>query len=381
MLFAKILPQKKEQVKAKRQVKIKAKVKEVVFCLFFLTSTLALTCLFSCAPKTEHVELFWPQPPDEPRIKWVGWIRGEKDVVGETGKEWLMRSVVGEGTDVLLARPYSVFASKGRVYVADTGGSKIAIYDIVNKKAHYIGKKAGVGGLNKPIGVAVDGEGNNIYVTDSSQDRVIVYNNNGDYKYTLNKKGQFKQPTGIAINESLGRIYVVDTHKHNVTAMNKNGDMLFEFGKRGSNEGEFNYPNSIYVDRRGLVYVSDTLNFRVQIFDSDGKFVRQIGSIGDTPGRLARPKGVAVDSDGNTYIVDAAFNNVQIFDREGTLLLFFSSIGIGPGKLWLPSGIFIDEKDTIYIADQLNRRIAIFQYLKTGKGKGIGIDEEKIISK
>jgi len=356
MLFTKILPQKKEQVKVKG--------KKIFFnCLLLLfTSTFTFTCL-SCAPKTEQVELFWPQPPDEPRIKWVGWIRGEKDVVGETGKEWLMRSVVGEGTDVLLARPYSVFASKGRVYVADTGGSKIAVYDTVNKKAYYIGKKAGIGGLSKPIGVVVDGEGN-IYVTDSSQDRVIVYNQNGDYKYTLNKKGQFKQPTGIAINESLGRIYVVDTHRHNVTAMNKNGDMLFEFGKRGSNEGEFNYPNSIYVDRRGLVYVSDTLNFRVQIFDPDGKFIRQIGSIGDTPGRLARPKGVAVDSDGNTYIVDAAFNNVQIFDREGTLLLFFSSMGIGPGKLWLPSGIFIDEKDTIYIADQLNRRIDIFQYLR-----------------
>lgn len=350
MLFIKIVAQRKVKVN---------KITNLKYFLFLFALT--FICL-SCAPKTENVELVWPQPPDEPRIKWVGWIRGEKDVVGETVKDWLMRSVGGDEADILLSRPYNVFASKGKVYVADTGGSKVAIYDMINKKAHYIGKKPGIGGLNKPIGVVVDQEGN-IYVTDSAQDRVIVYNQNGDYKYTLNKRGQFKQPTGIAINESLGRIYIVDTHKHNVTVMDKNGDILFEFGQRGSNDGEFNYPGNIYVDKHGMVYVSDTLNFRVQIFDPDGKFIKQIGSIGDTPGRLARPKGVAVDSDGNIYIVDAAFNNVQIFDKEGNLLLFFSSMGIGPGKLWLPAGIYIDEKDTIYIADQLNRRIVIFQYL------------------
>lgn len=354
MLSEKILPQKKRQVKKKRQ--------ETASLTLTLALTLALTCLFSCAPKTEHVELFWPQPPDEPRIKWVGWIRGEKDITGETGKEWLMRSVIGEAEDVLLVRPYNVFVSKEKIYVADTGGSKVAIYDTANKKAFYAGKR-GIGGLNKPIGVAVDREGN-VYVTDSAQDRVIVYTQNGEYKHTLNKKEQFRQPTGIAINNSLGRVYVVDSKKHNVTVMDKNGNVLFEFGKRGGNDGEFNYPSNIYVDKQGLLYVSDTLNFRIQIFDPDGKFMRKMGSIGDTPGNLARPKGVAIDSDGNIYIVDAAFNNVQIFDKEGNLLMFFGSMGIGPGKLWLPAGIFIDEKDRIYIADQLNRRIDIFQYLK-----------------
>jgi len=123
MLFAKILPQKKRQVKEKGKGKERKNFSTSTFLLLFFASTFSFTCL-SCAPKTEQVELFWPQPPDEPRIKWVGWIRGEKDVVGETGKEWLMRSVVGEGTDVLLARPYSVFASKGKVYVADTGARR-----------------------------------------------------------------------------------------------------------------------------------------------------------------------------------------------------------------------------------------------------------------
>ena len=331
---------------------------KLVICLF-VSSIFLLSC---AAPEKPEVELYWPLPPEQPRIKWVGWIRGEKDIKEETAGEKFLKTLLGEKeTGTSLAKPYGVHASRGRIYVSDTALGKIVVFDLREKKFFLLGSSGG-GVLSKPIGVTTDNE-ENIYVTDTDQDRVAVYDRNGEFIRALGHKEQFEQPGGIAINNTLGRVYVVDVKKHLIQVFNKEGQFLFEFGKRGREDGEFNYPTNIFVDEQGKVYVTDSMNFRVQIFDADGKFVSKFGNIGDSPGQFARPKGIAVDSEGHIYVVDAAFNNIQIFDQEGKLLLFFGELGAGPGKFWLPAGVYIDSDDKIYVADQYNRRINIFQYL------------------
>jgi len=330
---------------------------------YFLIIAIVGLILTACAPPaTKKVEIYWPLPPEKPKIKWVGWIRGEIDVK-ETGTgEQLLKTIVGEKEGgILLGKPYGVHASKGRLYVSDTGAGRVAVFDLKAKKAFYIGNE-GLGMLKRPIGVVTDKD-DNIYVTDTSEDRAIVYNSNGKYLHAIGDKKQFGRPVGIAVNDRLGRVYVVDTKRHHVQVFTKGGKFLFEFGKRGTGDGEFNFPTNIFIGKNGRIYITDSMNFRVQIFNPDGKFITKFGEIGDIPGKFARPKGIAVDSDGHIYVVDAAFNNVQIFNEKGQLLLFFGEMGAGPGKFWLPAGMYIDKNDKIYVADQYNRRIDIFQYL------------------
>ncbi|MDX1371898.1 MAG: hypothetical protein R3321_05480, partial [Nitrososphaeraceae archaeon] len=57
-----------------------------------------------------------------------------------------------------------------------------------------------------------------------------------------------------------------ENNSHNYT-------YLYQFGEKGSNNGQFNAPHSIDVDKFGNVYVTDTGNNRVQKFTSDGKFI------------------------------------------------------------------------------------------------------------
>lgn len=329
------------------------------FCLMLLS--LILSLMASCAqPSVKQVELLWPSPPEEARIKWVGWIREEADIKGLKGTEKLL-NILGGVTGVLFSKPYGVCAAGGRVYVADSSAERVAVFDFKEKLILYIGE-TGQGVLKQPVGVVADKDGK-IYVTDTILHRVVVYDNNGKYLHTIGRKDQFGQPAGIAVNDNLGRVYIVDVIKNVVQVFTKDDMFLFEFGGKGSHDGQFFYPSNIFIDREGKVYVTDGMNFRIQIFDADGKFLFKFGQNGDAPGTFARPKGVAVDSEGHIYVVDAAFNNIQIFDQQGTILLFFSQIGMAPGKLWLPAGIWINEDDTIYIADQYNNRIDIFQYL------------------
>lgn len=319
--------------------------------------------LASCAPPAEKpVELFWPMPPEEPRIKWVGWIRGEVDVITKDSKEKLLDAIVGKNTSgIFLGKPYGVHVAGGKIFVSDTGAGKVAVFDTVKQKAYYIGEE-GQGTLRKPIGVSTDKEGN-IYVADAVLARVLVYDKNAKFHHVIGRKEDFERPVGVGINDDLGRVYVVDTKKHNVQAFSKEGKFLFQIGNRGPRDGEFNFPTNIFIGNDGKVYVTDGGNFRVQIFDADGKFLSLFGKVGDSTGMFARPKGVALDSEGHIYVVDAAFNNVQIFDQDRQLLLFFGEMGQKPGRFWLPAGIWIDEDDKIYVADQYNRRINIFQYM------------------
>jgi DNA-binding beta-propeller fold protein YncE len=233
----------------------------------------------------------------------------------------------------------------------------------------------------------------------------VVYNRDGGFLYAIGKTGQFEQPVAVAVNEALKRIYIIDRKKHNIQVFKMSeepalpdqargagapvtngvepseplteppvkgarapdekgaGEFLFEFGKRGTEEGEFNVPTHLFIDREGKIYVTDTLNFRVQTFDPDGRFLSKFGAVGTAFGHFSKPKGIAVDGEGHIYVVDAAFNNVQIFDAEGRLLLFFGEFGYRPGQFWLPAGMDIDEQNRIYVADQYNHRINIYQYI------------------
>jgi len=324
--------------------------------------------LYSCggAKKPQKVEkIFWPPPPEEPRILYLGSYRGEIDFKEKSALDVLLGEEDREISRNLI-KPYGVAARFGKILAGDTILGVVFVIDPKKKKVSFIGDKA-VGKLRLPVGIDITKDGK-VYVADAKRKRVFIYDLKGNLRGAIAEKdgpGKFERPAGLAINEKLGRLYVVDVLDHRVKVFSlKDGSFLFAFGKRGKEEGEFNFPTNIAIDRRnGNVVVVDTMNFRVQIFDSEGQFIRTFGKIGVTPGTFSRPKGVGVDSEGHIYVADAAFNNVQVFDDKGRLLLFFGRYGKGPAEFDLPAGVYVDRADRIYIADQLNSRIQVFQYI------------------
>ncbi len=319
---------------------------------------------FGCATSpAKRSELIWPQPPEEPRIQFIKSISSEADVEKPSIWRWLGAILVGKEQKAGLVKPYAVHADReGRLLVADSAWGKILVFDFKNNGFFIIGVD-GPGVLKQPQGVTTD-SAQQIYVTDVLEKRGVVYDRNGKFLFAVGEQGRFERPIGIALNEDLKRIYITDTRRHNISVFDmQDGKFLFEFGGRGTEEGKFNFPVNLAVDKNGKVYVMDMFNFRVQIFNADGKFESKFGSVGDSLGQFSKPKGIAVDSEGHIYVVDAAFNNVQIFDQEGRLLLFFGEFGSRNGQFWLPAGMDIDAHDRIYVADQYNKRINIYQYL------------------
>ena len=323
------------------------------------------------------VALTWPLPPEQPRVRYVASYHGRGDFKAAKRPSRFAKLLLGDADpgaerSETLVKPYGIAVGpSGQVIVTDTAARRVFAFDMDRKTLAFIGEGR-TGRLSKPIGVAVDGSGR-VFVADATLKRVFAYGNDGEVALSIGRDGELENPSGIAVDREGERVYVADAVKHQVMAYSTlDGSLIRAIGKRGGEPGEFNFPTNLTVDHQGRLYVADTMNFRIQTFDRDGRPVAAFGELGDGLGQLNRPKGVAVDSEGHVYVVDASFNNFQIFDQQGQLLLFVGQGGPQPGEFSLPAGIFIDEHDRIYVADQGNARIQIFQYIKAGAGPVAG---------
>jgi DNA-binding beta-propeller fold protein YncE len=315
----------------------------------------------------KNLELFWPLPPEKPRIKYLGMLSGSSDVEPPKKKGWLQKLINEEESRRIIGmgRPAGIAVdSQERIYVADTFKGAVFIFDLKNKTLDFLGND-GRGRLANPYGIVID-KNDNVYVSDTLLKRVNVYDSHWNLSAAISHVGsnRITNPTGLALDEARNRLFIADSRGHRIFVVSLSQlDQGSSFGKRGEGDDEFNFPNSITVDKEGRSYVTDTLNFCVKVFDKDFKFIRRIGEHGTGLGMFDRPKGIALDSEGHVYVVDASFGIFQIFDLSGQLLLFIGGYGTDAGFFRLPSGIFIDKKDRIYVSDQVNSRIQIFQFL------------------
>ncbi|SDC46978.1 MULTISPECIES: 6-bladed beta-propeller [unclassified Candidatus Frackibacter] len=314
---------------------------------------------------------YWPSP-NNAKIKFIRSISHAQQLKPKQ-EESLWGKIVDfllgqEESKARLERPFGLSSFNNELYIADPTAQavyKIDFNEHKMKKILYKSEGSFFSGEGKkyfetPIDVVVDGK--KIFVSDSSQQEVLVFSNKGKLIKRLGVK-KFKRPTGLGIDRKQNRLYIVDTIESRVYIYDTNTYKLIKsFGQRGVKAGRFNYPIDISV-KNEKVYVSDSMNFRVQIFDLKGNFISKFGDLGDSSGRFARPKGLAVDSDGHIYVVDTLFGVVQIFNEQGQLLLILGEKGTDLGEFWLPTGIYIDQQNKIYVADSHNHRIQIFKYL------------------
>ena len=332
-----------------------------IVLIFVLTFLLLGAC---ATPQVQtRTDLFWPLPPDPPKISYVMSLTEPKDL-GER-KGFFRRAIefiLGKEEPPKLIQPHAIYSDgQGKVYITDTGLQVVHVFDF-EKKTYRQVFKLPFSRLLSPVGVAVDGKGR-LYVSDSQINRILVFDAKGKFLRVIGQPGDFVRVAGITLSPFNNLLYVVDSGGHKVLAFDLEGQKKFEFGQRGGGEGYFNFPTHIAVDQRGQVYVSDSLNFRIQVFNPDGQFVTKFGQVGNTIGTFSKPKGVAVDQEGHIYVVDGLYDTVQVFNEQGELLIHFGNSGVEEGQFWLPAGVFADAKDRIYVADTYNHRVQVFKYL------------------
>ncbi|MBI2095765.1 MAG: hypothetical protein HYT89_06320 [Candidatus Omnitrophica bacterium] len=305
--------------------------------------------LKTAEPDRPSGRLFYPPPPEEPRIQFLKSFSSSDDF--EKPPSAFKRFIVGEEkTTRPVVKPYGVTVRDGKIYLCDTVRNGIDIFDFQTRRFRYF-EPADASQLMDPINLDFD-ESGNMYVADGRRGQIVIFDPQARVVGTLGESSEFK-PTDVLIKNE--KIYVCDLKTHGVKVFGlKDRKPLAGIpaeAEAARDEARLFSPVNLAADDEGNIYVSDIGGFRVQKYNARGEYLLSIGSHGDAPGQFARPKGIAVDSQGRIYVVDAAFENVQIFDKNGKLLLFFGGQTQGDeGALVLPAGIALDDTLTGYFS-------------------------------
>ena len=137
------------------------------------------------------------------------------------------------------------------------------------------------------------------------------------------------------------QVFVCDCNNRRVQVLTKELEPVKRFGSRGTGDGQFNEPESIAVDSKGMLYVSDSNHCAcIQVFTRDGQYDYWFGKKGSGLGEL---NGVCVDAD---YVCVAEHNNycVSMFTRYGHFLTSF-----GEGHITSPCGVSVDGDGFVYV--------------------------------
>jgi DNA-binding beta-propeller fold protein YncE len=329
----------------------------------------------------DPTKLVWPSPPNVARIRWVDYFAGQRvDYTPAANAKpkatWMDRLAGGQSQTekfnpktfpFQLIGPYGIaFDSEGMVYVADQRVGAVFIFNPASHETQLIrnGFEAHFGWINA---LAIDDD-DRLFVSDGKMHRIMIFNRKHEIESQITEG--LADPVGLAIDTTNRFLYVVDTQQDQVIVYDADTlKLLRRIGTGGKNHylttpGDFGAPQGVAVDKDGNVYVTDTLNNRVEIFDADGNFISQFGKAGDGPGYFARPKGIAIDSDGHIWVADEMQDRLQVFNREGRLLTYIGS-GHGelPGQFKALVGVAIDKRNRVYTSEQYPGRLQVFHYV------------------
>ncbi len=74
-----------------------------------------------------------------------------------------------------------------------------------------------------------------------------------------------------------GNVYVTDTLNNRVEIFDADGNFISEFGKHGDGPGYLARPKGIAVDGDGHIWVADQMEDRLQVFNREGQLLTYVG--------------------------------------------------------------------------------------------------------
>jgi DNA-binding beta-propeller fold protein YncE len=169
----------------------------------------------------------------------------------------------GETEDTFNKPADVAFGPKAEIYVADGyGNSRVVKFTRDGKFLKTWGKKGkGKGQFNLPHAICIDG-GGKVYVGDRENDRIQVFDLEGNYLTQWNETGA---PFGLFLTHDR-RMFLADGRADLARILNLDGKSLTRWGQKGSAPGQFDLPHAICMDSRGAVYVTEITGKRVQKF-------------------------------------------------------------------------------------------------------------------
>ena len=226
-------------------------------------------------------------------------------------------------------------------------------------------KGSAVGMFKCPQGVAVSNR-DVIAVADGSNNRVQIFNSNGNFLRTFGRGGnnqkEFKNPCGITFDKD-GNIFVADKNNHRIQTFSGEGRYMGMFGGKGDLDSQLSFPWGLSLDSNDNIIVADSGNKLIKIFSTDGKVIMKIGR----PGTFSYPVH-CVQCGGYLIVSDYGDHTIKVFSREGEFQYKFGNQGGGDGEFNNPALLSVTKSAHLMVCDMGNHRVQVFEL----NGKFVG---------
>jgi len=205
-----------------------------------------------------------------------------------------------------------------RLFVSDTKYHRIVVFD----RNHKLEGAITQGGLVDPAGMAIDNENRFLYVADAGRDQVMVYDADNfnlirtigtvGKAHSLTEPGQFAAPTNVALDQD-NNLYVTDMFNNRVEIFDADGNFIRAWGKAGDRPGYFAKPKGIAIDADGHVWVADAMQDVLQCYTQDGHLLMWMGGHGLFPGQFRSMEGVYIDKNNRLFTSEQYPGRLQMF--------------------------------------------------------------------
>ena len=212
--------------------------------------------------------------------------------------------------------PYGICIDDGLLYVTQTESSCVSLFRLDGTFLRKIGKS----GSNEaefllPLGVSTDPNNGDVYVCDSGNNRIQVFNRNLVFKKKFGNEN-LKRPRDIKIDAN-GAMIVMDSSIDCIHLFGKGGEHLYQTihcHKRSQELLSVKEPQFFALDHQGNIIISDAGNNSLCVFTLGGDIVRSIGGYGHEEGEFIYPQGIAIADDGRIITVcNRDKHQIQIF--------------------------------------------------------------------
>lgn len=268
------------------------------------------------------------QDPDDPAQAWRGklgvdarWehclvvVNAAGDIV-EQWTEW----------DSMLRRPHSIYINPydpdKYVWLVDDHNHAIFRFSNDGKRlVQTIGTvgKAGADAthFNRPTFLTWLPDSTMFVADGYNGTRVAKFDKDGKFLLAWGEKGTppetrpgfFNTVHGIAADPVARRIYVSDRSNRRIQVFDENGKSIDQWPTANPSNPQFLI---VPADRSGLWVFDDTTS-KVVKYSLDGQYLYSWGSLGDWPGSFFNMHGANVDQEGNLYTAEVAGGRVQKF--------------------------------------------------------------------
>jgi sugar lactone lactonase YvrE len=210
-----------------------------------------------------------------------------------------------------------VIDDNDRLFVSDPGLRHVLVFN-----AAHVAEDVITEGMVEPGGLALDKENRLLYVADVKLDQVLVYDADSfkllrtmgttGHNHELTTPGDFARPTGLAVDAD-GNLYVCDTLNNRIEVFDADGKFISTYGKNGDGPGYFGRPKGVAVDSDGHIWVADGMQDRVQVFNQEWQLLIVFGGHGLLPGQFQGLVALATDKSNRVFTSEIYPGRVQQF--------------------------------------------------------------------